>query len=56
MSESSLSVTVSPSLIYPYFEQLDIEQDEIRKALLIKHETEWIERFCFFFLIPTSLE
>ena len=27
------------SLVYPYFE-LDIEQNEIRKALLIKQETE----------------
>ena len=30
---------VLPSLVYPYFE-LDIEQDEICKALLIKQEPE----------------
>ena len=39
MSESSLKVIVLPSLVYPYYE-LDIEQDEIRKSLLIKKETE----------------
>ena len=38
MSESSLIVIVFPSLVYPYFEH-DIEEDEIRKALLIKQET-----------------
>ena len=38
MSESSLKVIVLPSLVYPYYE-LDIEQDEIRKSLLIKKET-----------------
>ena len=27
----------------------DFEQDEIRKALLIKQETEWSEWFCSFF-------
>jgi len=48
MSESSSGVIVSPSLVYPYFE-LDIEQDTIRKAMLIKQETEWIERICSFF-------
>ena len=35
-------VIMLPSLLYPYFE-LDIERDEIRKALLINQETEWIE-------------
>ena len=35
MLESFLRVIVLPSLVYPYFE-LDIEQNEIRKALLIK--------------------
>ena len=39
-----------PSLVYPYF-KLDIEQDKIRKALLINQETEW---FCSFLPIPTS--
>ena len=42
MSESSLHrdiVLPSLVLLYPYFE-LDIEQDEIRKALLIRQETE----------------
>ena len=29
----------TPSLVYPYF-KLYIEQDEIRKASLIKQETE----------------
>ena len=42
ISESSLRVIVLPSLVYPYFE-LDIEQDEICKASLIKDETERIE-------------
>ena len=40
MSESSLRVIVLSSLVSdPYFE-LDIKQEEIRKALLIKQETE----------------
>ena len=47
MSESSLRVIVLPLLVYPYF-KLDIERDKIRKALLIKQETEWIEWFCSF--------
>ena len=53
-SESSLKVIVLPSLVYPYFE-LDIKQakDEMRKALLIKQGTEWIEWFCWIFLIPS---
>ena len=64
MLEYSLRVIVLPSLVYPYFE-LDIEQNEIRKALLIKQETEWIERLCsylfiylfiYFLLIPSILE
>ena len=38
MAESSLRVIVLPSLVYPYFE-LDIEQEEIRKAFLIKQKT-----------------
>ena len=51
MSESSLRVIVLQSLVYPYFE-LDIEQDEISKAFLIKQETdEWIEWFCSFLLV-----
>ena len=37
-----------PSLVHPYFE-LDIEQDEICKALLIKQETEWIEMILLLF-------
>ena len=49
MSESSLRVIVLSALNYPYFE-LDNEHDEIRKALLIKPETEWIE------WIPSILE
>ena len=51
MSESSLRVNVLPSLVYPYFE-LEI----VRKALLIKQETEWIELFCSLLLIPGILE
>jgi len=39
MSESSPRAILLPSLAYPYFE-LDIEQDEIQKALLIKQKTE----------------
>ena len=39
MLECSLRVIVLRSSVYPYFE-LDIEQDEIRKALLITKETE----------------
>ena len=35
-------VIVLSSLVYPYF-KLDIKQDEIRKALLIKQETRLIE-------------
>ena len=50
MSESSLRVIVLPSLVYPYF-KLDNKQDEIRKALLIKQETEWIEWFCSLLVI-----
>ena len=37
----------SRSFVYPYF-KLNIEQDEIRKALLIKQESESIEWFCSF--------
>ena len=55
MSESSLKVFVLPSLVYPYYE-LDIEQDDVRKSLLIKQESEWIEWFCSFLLIPSTLE
>ena len=50
MSESSLRVIVLPSLVYPYF-KLDSKQDEIRKALLSKQETEWIEWFCSLLVI-----
>ena len=56
MSAASLRLIVLISLVYPYF-KLDIEQDEIHKALLIiKQETEWIEWFCSFFLIPSIFE
>ena len=41
MSESSLRVIVLPSLAHPYFEP-NIEQDEMRKALLIKENTSWM--------------
>ena len=39
MLESSLIVIVLSSLVYPYF-KLDVEQDKIRQALLIKQESE----------------
>ena len=39
MSESSPRAIVVPSLVYPYFE-LNIDQDTIRKPMLIKQETE----------------
>ena len=55
MSESSLIVIVLQSLVYPYFKH-DIEQDEIRQALLVKQETGWIEWFCSFLLIPSILD
>ena len=42
MSESSVIVIVLPSLVYTCF-NAEIEQDEIRKPLLVKQETEWIE-------------
>ena len=47
-------IIVLPSLVYLYF-KLDIENDEIRKALLVKQGTEWIEWFCTFLLIPSVL-
>ena len=45
----------TPSLVYPSF-KLDIEQDEIRKASLVKQETEQFQWFCTFLLIPSILE
>ena len=42
MSESSVIVILLPSLVYTCF-NAEIEQDEIRKPLLVKQETEWIE-------------
>lgn len=42
MSESWVIVIVLPSLVYTCF-NAEIEQDEIRKPLLVKQETEWIE-------------
>ena len=50
MSESLLRVIALPSVVYSYL-KLDIEQNEIHIALLIKQETEWIEWFCFFLLL-----
>ena len=47
MSESLLrELIVLPLLVYPYFE-LDNEQDEIHKALIIKQENEWMTLFLF---------
>ena len=40
MSESSFRVVVLSSLAYPFFEN-DIEQDAMRKPLLIKKGTDW---------------
>ena len=42
-------------IVYPYL-KLDIEQDEIRKASLIKQETEYFKSFGTFLLIPSILE
>ena len=39
MSESWVIVIVLPSLVYTSF-NAEIEQDEIRKPLLVKQETE----------------
>ena len=39
LKEFKNSAISTPSLVYPYF-KLDIAQDEIRKASLIKQETE----------------
>ena len=54
MSKSSPRAIVVSSLVYPYFE-LNIDQDAIRKALLIKQNTERIEWFCSFLLIPRGV-
>ena len=54
MSECLL-IVVFLSFVYPCF-KIDIEQDEISKALLIKQETEWIEWFCTFLLTPSILD
>ena len=55
MLETSLSLIVVPSLVYPYF-KLHIEQEKICKALLIKQEIEWIEWFSFISPIPSILK
>ena len=57
MSELSLRVIVLPSLVYSVagFE-LDSEQDELRKALLIKQETDFDFLLLLVFLIPRTLE
>ena len=54
MSKSSPRAIVVPPLAYPSFE-LNIDQDTIRKSLLIKQETERIECFCSFLLIPKGV-
>ena len=54
MSESLLWIILLLELVCPYFE-LDIEQDEMCKALLTKQETERIESFLLL-LILTILE
>ena len=57
MSESSFfDIVVLPSLVYPYLNSTMVEQDEIGNALLIKQETERIEWFCPFLLIPSILD
>ena len=55
MLQTSLSLIVVSSLVYPYF-KLDIEQEKICKALLIKQEIKWIEWFSFISLIPSILK
>ena len=55
MSGTLVIVIVLPSLVYLYV-KLEIEQDEMRKPLLIKQETEWIEWFRTSLLIPSILE
>ena len=55
MSESLL-IVVFLSFIYPQCFKIDIEQDEISKALLIKQETEWIEWFGTFLLTSSILD
>ena len=55
MLETSLSLIVVLSLVYPYF-KLDIEQEKICKALLIKQEIKWIEWFSSISLIPCILK
>ena len=47
MSEYSLRIIVLPSLVYPCFE-LDIEQDEIRIALLIKKKLNETNHYACF--------
>ena len=42
MSESLFRVIVLLSLGYPFFEH-DIDQDAMRKPLLIMRETDWIK-------------
>ena len=46
MSESLFIVNVLPPLVYPSI-KLNIEQDEICKALLIKQEIEWTQLKCY---------
>ena len=48
-------VIVLSSLVYPYYE-LDIKQDEVHKASLIKQQTELIKWFHSFLLIASILE
>ena len=52
MLETSPSLIVVPSLVYPYF-KLDIKQEKI---LFIKQEIEWIEWFSSISLIPSILK
>ena len=47
MSESLLRVIVLPSLVCSYFEH-NIEQDKIRKVLLIKQELNELNDFAPF--------
>ena len=55
MPESLFKLIVLSSLVYPYVE-LENEQNVMNRPLLIKQETEQIERFVSFLLISSILE
>ena len=55
MPESLFKLIVLLSLVYPCV-KLDNEQNVMNRPLLIKQETEQIEWFLSFLLIPSILE